>query len=83
MNIIESNYTSKNGKDYYYAIINKSRENIQIFKNFGCIASILSFLRGINSISNFQVSLMFKIEFLGDSIDLSKISKKYSKFEII
>ena len=83
MNIIESDYRATNGKDYYSAVINKQNKKIQIFKNFSCDAVIRSFLCGHYSKQFNEITSIFKIEFLGDSIDLSRISKKYSKFEII
>jgi hypothetical protein len=97
MNIIEGDYKAGDNKDYYSAVINKEKKHIQIFKNFSCEAKVLDYLEKNYIVSRFdivgrlihyypsrvEVLSIFKIEFLGDSIDLSKISKKYSKFEII
>lgn len=83
MNIIEGDYKSKDGKDYFYAVINKNKHNIQIFKNFSCLASIFHYIMDEFKIERPMIHFIYNMTFLGDSIDLNKIPKKYSKFEII
>ena len=97
MTIIEGDYKSRDSKDYYYAVINLELKNILIFKNFSCHAKINDYIRKnyivhrydvvgrkvSYSPSDAEISHIFKVEFLGDSADLTKISKKYSKFQVL
>lgn len=71
MKIVSGTYRSNDGKDYFNAVMFENSKTIVIYKNFSCTRNVE------------LASGSSKIWFLGDNINLSKIPKKYNKWQIL
>ena len=70
--LLVGDYKSSDGKDYFFAIIDKQNRSITFAKNFSCQAQL----------SKLYPSSQFKIEFTGRRPDINKVSDKYRTFKI-
>ena len=83
MNIIDGKFKHQNDQDYYWAVIDKNRKKIRIFKNFSCLAHIMKHIEETEKLIRSSIINAYSFTFLGNKIDLYDVPKKYIKFEII
>lgn len=83
MNIVDGKVKRQNDQDYYWAVIDKNRKKIRVFKNFSCLAHIMKYIEETEKLIRSSITNTYSFIFLGNKIDLYDVPKKYSKFEII